>query len=68
MPPLPEKAFAAYAPYDLKYEDGVLRCGWSAVRCFTDTGLTGDYAPGTYLQNFHGNTDVFAIPRRIRHA
>ena len=61
LAPLPEKAFAAYAPYDLKYEDGVLRCGWSAVRCFTDTGLTGGYAPGTYLQNFHGNTDVFAI-------
>ena len=60
LAPLPEEAFAAYAPYDLKYEDGVLRCGWSAVRCFTDTGLSG-YAPGTYLQNFHGNTDVFAI-------
>ena len=61
LAPLPEEAFAAYAPYDLKYEDGVLRLGWSAVRCFTDTGLSGDYAPGTYLQNFHGNTDVFAI-------
>src|SRR5699024_10029380 len=24
-------------------------------------GLSGDYVPGTYLQNFHGNTDVFAI-------
>ena len=31
------------------------------MRCFTDTGLSGDYAPGAYLQNFHGNTDVFAI-------
>ena len=31
------------------------------MRCFTDTGLSGDYVPGTYLQNFHGNTDVFAI-------
>ena len=61
LSPLPEEAFAAYAPYDLKYEDGVLRLGWSAVRCFTDTGLSGDYAPGAYLQNFHGNTDVFAI-------
>ena len=61
LSPLPEEAFAAYAPYDLKYEDGVLRLGWSAVRCFTDTGLSGDYVPGTYLQNFHGNTDVFAI-------
>lgn len=61
LAPLPEEAFAVYAPYDLKYEDGVLRCGWSAVRCFTDTGLSGDYVPGTYLQNFHGNTDVFAI-------
>ena len=61
LAPLPEEAFAAYAPYDLKYEDGVLRLGWSAVRCFTDTGLSGDYVPGTYLQNFHGNTDVFAI-------
>ena len=61
LTPLPEEAFAAYAPYDLKYEDGVLRLGWSAVRCFTDTGLSGDYAPGAYLQNFHGNTDVFAI-------
>ena len=61
LAPLPEEAFAAYAPYDLKYEDGVLRLGWSAVRCFTDTGLSGDYAPGTYLQNFHGNTDVFAV-------
>ena len=61
LTPLPEEAFAAYAPYDLKYEDGVLRLGWSAVRCFTDTGLSGDYVPGTYLQNFHGNTDVFAI-------
>lgn len=60
LSPLPEEAFAAYAPYDLKYEDGVLRLGWSAVRCFTDTGLSG-YAPGAYLQNFHGNTDVFAI-------
>ena len=60
LSPLPEEAFAAYAPYDLKYEDGVLRLGWSAVRCFTDTGLSG-YAPGTYLQNFHGNTDVFAV-------
>ena len=60
LAPLPEEAFAAYAPYDLKYEDGVLRLGWSAVRCFTDTGLSG-YAPGTYLQNFHGNTDVFAV-------
>ena len=60
LTPLPEEAFAVYAPYDLKYEDGVLRLGWSAVRCFTDTGLSG-YAPGTYLQNFHGNTDVFAI-------
>lgn len=60
LSPLPEEAFAVYAPYDLKYEDGVLRLGWSAVRCFTDTGLSG-YAPGTYLQNFHGNTDVFAI-------
>ena len=45
LTPLPEEAFAAYAPYDLKYEDGVLRLGWSAVRCFTDTGLSGDYAP-----------------------
>ena len=61
LTPLPEEAFAAYAPYDLKYEDGVLRLGWSAVRCFTDTGLSGDYAPDAYLQNFHGNTDVFAI-------
>lgn len=61
MTPLPAEALAVYEPYGLRYTDGVLTYNWQDVRCFTDTGLAGPYAPGTYLQNYHGDTDIYAV-------
>ena len=60
LTPLSAEQLAVYEPYGLRYTDGELTYNWQSVRVFADPGR-GDGTSGSYLQNYHANTDVFAV-------